>query len=341
MASVVSNLSGSMQAHADMRVHSNTKTTPVDRTLMQGIQAQLALVLSLAKTIVGWRPKILHIHTSSYNTFWRTALDTLIGKLLGRKVVLHIHGAQFHLFLGELGVFGSTLARATFALADCTLVLGDVWKQRLSPWCPPHKMRILPNGVPVRDIPPPDKPFSGRVLCVANYERRKGLEDLVRAVATICKEIPVTLTVVGAEMEAGHRQQLQALAGELGVSNRVNLSGPVPIQEIGAWYEQADIFCLPSYNEGLPMSLLEAMATSLPLVASSVGAVPQLVRDGVDGYLFEAGDRERLTALLLKLLKDPQHASALGRNGRQRIVEDFSLEAVSEQLASVYSELGQ
>ena len=339
MASVVGNLSRSLQRDCDVRVLSNTKTTPIDRTLLQGVQAQMKLLSRLGGTVIRWRPRILHIHTSSYNTFWRTSVDALLGKLLGRKVVLHIHGAQFHEFLGGLGPFRAAVARMVFAAADRTLVLGEIWKQRFAPWCSERKMRVVPNGVPVGTPPSAGKAFLGRVLCVANYERRKGLEDLLRAVAAVGSDVPVSLTVVGAEMDAGHRSHLQQVARELGVSDRVTLAGPVTAEEVGELYARADVFCLPSYHEGLPMSLLEAMAASLPVVATPVGAVPQLVREGVEGYLFDAGDVGRLESLLRRVLADPALARALGDRGRQRIAEEFSLEAVSLELFRVYEEL--
>lgn len=339
MATVLTHLSHALGDRCRIIVHNNAKTTPVDRTLMQGVQAQCRLLARLWRTLNQWRPSIVHIHTCSEFAFWRNGLDLLLVKLFCRAVVLHIHGARFHEFLGLLGPAKAWLARVIFERADCVVVLGKVWEQRLGGWCGPQQLVIVPNGV---FVPTEDRSVNrvsaGKIICLANYERRKGLEDLIRAVAAV-RATPVSLLLLGSEAEPGYRQFLERLSVELGIRDRVSMPGPVPFDQIGKYLQEADVFCLPSHNEGLPMALLEAMAYGLPVVVTRVGAIPEAVNDGVEGCLYEAGDVGALTACLDRLLSDPDFAKRMGDNARGRAARDFSVDAMAAQIFNIYVRL--
>ena len=340
IASVVYNLRELLQSHCEVDVLNNVKTTSANRALLQGISAQLRLLTRLCVILRRWRPDIVHIHTCSYFSFWRNGIDVLLTKIFGRRVILHIHGAQFHEFLAGLGGAKSRLARAIMRRADRVLVLGAVWEQRLTSWCRPESISVVPNGVflPEVDVNSIDGGVQ-RIICVANYERRKGMADLIRAVAGLDPVRPVHLILVGAEMEVGHKQELQDLASALKIQNSVTLSGPVSNQQVGGLLAGSDIFCLPSYNEGLPLSLLEAMAHGLPVVATRVGSIPDAVTEGIEGCLYDAGDVPALIAALSELIQDPERARALGGRGRQRVLEKYSIEHMALQIISVYRQV--
>ncbi|MCG6940281.1 MAG: glycosyltransferase family 4 protein [Thiohalocapsa sp.] len=338
MASVVQNLVLALGPRVELAVLDNVKTTAADRSLWQGIAAQLRLLGRLAWRCVGWRPAVVHIHTCSWFTFWRNGVDLALARLLGRRVVLHIHGAQFHRFLGGLSGPRAWLARRVLRGAHRVVVLGAGWREVLSAWADPARIVVVPNGVPAGQqvVPSPQGPF--RVLCLANYEARKGQEDLLRAVAGLDSARPVRVELLGFEAEPGRRQRLLDLAAELGVAD-VDIPGPVIGDAKDARLAAAHCFCLPSYDEGLPMSMLEAMAVGLPVVATRVGAIPEALADGREGLLFEPGDVAALTGHLAWLIDEPEAAAALGAAGHERLAQDFSLEHSAELLLGVYRSL--
>ena len=178
MATVVENLAaafdGPLVEAVELRVLNNVKITSADRSLGQGIAAQLRLLWRLVAECLVWRPHVVHIHTSSWFTFWRNAVDVLLARLLLRPVLLHIHGARFHRFLTGLPPPQAWLARRVFRLSARVIVLGEGWKRLLDAWTDPAKVVVVPNGVavqaPVRMVA--DGPF--RIVCLANYEERKG-----------------------------------------------------------------------------------------------------------------------------------------------------------------------
>ena len=247
MATVVAHLSQTLRSRCDVAVVNNAKTTPSDRTLLQGIAAQWRLLARLCRVLWQWRPDIVHIHTCSDFTFWRNGLDVMLAKLFGSQVLLHIHGGRFHEFLGGLATGRAHLARLILARADRVIVLGKLWEERLADWCPPGRMALVPNGVFIpADGPSPGADTAGGIVCVANYDRRKGLEDLIRAVARMQVARPVRLTLLGPEVEPGYREVLERLAVEVGIRDRLDMPGAVRFEEVARYFKAAEVFCLPS-----------------------------------------------------------------------------------------------
>lgn len=341
MATVVENLTEVLGRRFRVDVLNTVKTTPADRSVWQGARAQLALLSRLARYAIDQRPLVVHIHTCSYNTFWRNTLDLLLAKALGRRALLHIHGAHFHRFLDGLGPVHARAARLAFGLADAVVVLGGNWDEVLRPWVRRgDKLHVLPNAVPVPDLdaehPAADIDAAPTVVTLANYERRKGQEDLIRAVAALPNDCPLRVRLHGADGEPGERERLEALVTELGLEGRVAVCGPVIGAEKARMLQEAAVFCLPSYHEGLPMAMLEAMSYGLPVVVTNVGSIPEVIEQGRQGLRYEPGDVETLRNHLLRLCGSPELRRTMGAAGRESVIRDYSMERNAEQLASLY-----
>lgn len=339
MGTVIENLYQALQPACAMRVLNNRKTTAPDRRLAQAIAAQLRLLGRLLREIVSWRPDIVHIHTCSRFTFWRNGIDVALARLLRRRVVLHIHGAEFATFLASLSPLRARAARWILARCHRVVVLGQDWKRLLDAWTAPDRVVVVPNGVPVEDLRERERDAPFTIVCLANYERRKGQRDLIDAVAQLRTERPVRLALLGFESEAGQRQALLEQATRLGLDPQVEIPGPVMGADKDVWWRRASCFCLPSYDEGLPMAMLEAMAHGLPVVVTKVGAIPEAVEHARDGLLYEAGDVPALSAHLQALLDHPELARTLGSAGRERVIERFSLARSADRLLNLYRDL--
>ncbi|MCP5142376.1 MAG: glycosyltransferase family 4 protein [Gammaproteobacteria bacterium] len=338
MATVIADLSREQEARHEVRILNNVKTTALDRALWQGVVAQLRLLLKLAGWCLGWRPDVVHVHTCSWGTFWRNGIDVLLARLFFRRVVLHIHGAEFHKFLASLAPGRAWLARRVFALADAVIVLGEQWAEIIGPWCPQGRVHVVPNGVPV-----PDSTATGAedappvILCLGNYERRKGQADLIATLARMTQ--PARLLLHGFESEPGQREKLAELAASLGLGERVALPGPVMGAAKEAAVRASDLFCLPSYDEGLPMSMLEAMAAGLPVVVTSVGAIPEALVDGEDGVIVPPGDSAALARALDDLLADAGKRGRIAAAGRAKVERDYSVARVARDVDAIYEAL--
>ena len=179
---------------------------------------------------------------------------------------------------------------------------------------PAERVRVIPSGIrpgsfsaaPAR-LPHPAVVFVGRL------HRQKGLATLVRTVPALPPGTQLVLVGDGPERSALHR-----LAAGLGVADRVHVTGFVPHHEVPGLLAAADVVVLPSTYEELGTALVEAMAAGRPVVASAVGGIPELVRDGVDGLLVRPGDPSALAAALTRVLTDPVLAASMGASARAR-----------------------
>jgi glycosyltransferase involved in cell wall biosynthesis len=150
--------------------------------------------------------------------------------------------------------------------------------------------------------------------------------------------LPVELTVVG---EGPHRNHLQRLAKCAGVGEQITWTGSVGQDGIRADYHAADIFCLPSFAEGIPVVLMEAMSTGLPVVANHITGIPELVVNEVSGLLVRPGRADLLVAALETLAEDGDLRSRMGQAGREKVLREFHSRTVGRELGELFTaELG-
>jgi glycosyltransferase involved in cell wall biosynthesis len=175
-----------------------------------------------------------------------------------------------------------------------------------------------------------------RVLCVARLIERKGQHHLIEAARRLADAgVDVAVELVG----TGDAQpELRALAGRLGVSDRVRFTGYVPRERIAQHYAAADVFALPSAAEGMSVATLEAMAAGLPTVVTRTGGVAELVAEGASGLLFDWGDVDTLAAHLRRLAEDRGLAARMGAAARARAAL-FTWDAAAERYLELFERL--
>jgi glycosyltransferase involved in cell wall biosynthesis len=175
-----------------------------------------------------------------------------------------------------------------------------------------------------------------RILTVARLAPDKGLALLIEAVARVLRNgADLTLEIIG---EGPERPALEALVSRLDLDGRVRLVGPVGQDRIIDHYAEADVFCLSSFAEGVPVVLMEAMALERPVIAPRVMGIPELVEDGVSGLLFPAGNVGALGATIARLAGEaPDVRAAMGAAGRKQVRTHFEIEESARRLASLFN----
>jgi glycosyltransferase involved in cell wall biosynthesis len=177
-----------------------------------------------------------------------------------------------------------------------------------------------------------------RVVSVGNIRRVKGHDVFVRAAAIIAQRFPrARFTIAGEILEQQYFQELLTLIDKLGLADRFSFEGGVT--DLPSFLAGADIFVLPSRSEGFSNALIEAMAASLPVVATKVGGNPEAVKDGVTGLLVSPEDPGALADALQELLSDSERSWAMGTAGRRLAIDEFSNDRVIHQLAEIYQRL--
>ncbi|MBA2565288.1 MAG: glycosyltransferase family 4 protein [Gemmatimonadetes bacterium] len=199
-----------------------------------------------------------------------------------------------------------------------------------------------PSPFPVDPAPLPPaegarRPGPGSVLFVGRLVARKGVAALLRAAAREGATYRVVIVGTGPEAPA-----LRRLARDLGITGRVELTGPVGAGELSRRYREADVFALPATmdargdTEGLGVVLLEALSHGVPVVATRRGGIPDIVTDGETGLLVEDGDLPALDRAIRRLLDDRELARRLATAGAERVARDFSVRRVAARLAEIY-----
>lgn len=288
--------------------------------------------------LMSFRWQIVHAHVSSRASFWRKAMFLLPAFVFGRAVVLHLHGSEFKIFFGtECADWQKALVRFVFRHSTCVIVLSPSWREWVQQHCPARDVRVVFNPVLYRErIGKPDSSYAARqILFLGRLGQRKGAYDLVDALAILQREgVTATLKMGG----DGEIEQVREHALRAGVGDQVQFLGWVRGADKQRLLDDATVYALPSYNEGLPMGVLEAMEAGLPVVSTPIGGIPDAVTSGVEGTLVQPGDVPALAQALKHLLTQPDVARTQGLAARRKVREHFSHLAVEPQLQSVYAD---
>jgi glycosyltransferase involved in cell wall biosynthesis len=180
------------------------------------------------------------------------------------------------------------------------------------------------------------------VLFIAWLQQEKGVLDLLAAMPRVLRAVPEASFVVAGRGIAGGEtpESLRALAARLGVEGALRLPGWVTGPAKSVLLREADLFVLPSYVEALPVGVLEAMACGVPVVATRVGGVPDVIEDGVHGLLVEPGDPEGLARAMIALLSDDALRERVQQAAHRQVQARYSTRAVLAELEALYRDLG-
>jgi glycosyltransferase involved in cell wall biosynthesis len=205
----------------------------------------------------------------------------------------------------------------------------------------PGRVQTIYNGLNLSDWENTNtQAASGQavVSTVGNIRRVKGHDIFVRAAAIVAAQFPdVSFNIAGEVLEPEYFAELETLIRDLGLSDRFHFAGG--IKHLREYLAKSDIFVLPSRSEGFSNALVEAMAASLPIVATNVGGNAEAVEDGVNGFLVPSEDVAALAAAMIQLLEDPKRSKAMGEAGRDTALSKFTTEAMMGKIVKTYKTL--
>lgn len=283
--------------------------------------------------------KILHLHSSSGPSFYRKALIFLIGMLSRKKTVFHLHASHFiEYFITNKnfivrGIFGFIVRRA-----NRVVVLSESWKRAIHENYAPHCVVVIRNPLSVRvltELVPPEKTEKD-ILFIGFFIKSKGVYDLLQAMVRIKKfQSKARLLLCGKGEE---EERLRETINTLNLQDNVKIVGWVEQEEKTKFLRMARVFVLPSYKEGMPMALLEALAFGVPVVTTKVGAIPEILKDGYNGVLVEPGDINTLSEKLILLLEDLEFNRRLRQTGIE-LAKKFQSSEIAKDWIALYKGL--
>lgn len=288
----------------------------------------------IAKLIADRDIEIVHIHTCSGASFWRCAGFVNLAAMFGKKVVLHMHGGRFKEFCAESGK--SDKIMEVISKADRFVVLSQMWADWfVSMGVKRESVRVLNNMViPYEGMKVSEYDGMLNLLFLGNVTKDKGIYDLLEVIAANKEAwIDKVALKIGGEDKEG---QLLPFIKDNGLESSVQYCGYVTGQDKRELLEWCNIFVLPSYYEGLPMSILEAMSCGKAVIASNVGGIPTVVRSGENGVLIKPGDRAALASAVDSYVSDPDRLTSEGARSVE-IVSDYLPEKVMADLAEIYT----
>lgn len=296
--------------------------------------APLYFIASIAR-LVALRPDLLHVNLSSSGSTLRKVILCRVARLLGIPYVIHLHGSRFRQFYEAAGRFSRVEIRAMFRGAESVLVLGRVWQQFLAAHMPDiaDRLHILPNASRRPLLPSSRTAGTTKILFLGEIGPRKGVPILLQALSGLRDLNDWTAIIAGTGELAPTRQEI----ARLGLEDRVTLPGWLGPDQVDALLASADMLVLPSTDENLPMSIIEAMGQGVAVVATPVGAVEDIIRHGETGLLVPPGDPAALTAALRRLLTDPQLRLRLGRAARSFHTANLEIGPYLARLVSLWS----
>jgi glycosyltransferase involved in cell wall biosynthesis len=280
---------------------------------------------------------LVHVHSASGPSFWRKTCFILAAFVARKPVIFHLHGGGFARFYeSRSGPIRRRIIRYVLRHATLLLVLTESWRLWIEKAAGRVDAVVIPNpvAVPVKVHREASPPF---ILFLGMLSQEKGVYDLLTAFSRIISKHPGLRLVCAGE---GDIAGLHSQCAALGMAGVVDFPGWVGEGDKNALLAGAAAFVLPSYYEGMPMSLLEAMAWGVPVVATRVGGVEDVITDQVNGILVSPGDIPALMESLDALLSHSDLRELLGNRGKNFVLSKFGSEQVIEKISRIYASAG-
>jgi glycosyltransferase involved in cell wall biosynthesis len=293
----------------------------------------IASPFSLAAAILRHGAEVVHINTSlNAKAYWRDLVYLAVARLCGARVVYQVHG-------GSLATFGGVFVRWSARLPDVVVVLSQAERERWRAAAPAQLVEALPNGIdcqPYRryNRAAADRDTPLRLIYIGRLAPGKGLFESIEAVRLArSRGVAARLVVAGSRQEEA---RLRQSVREAGPAREVTFVGPAYGDLKARLLSQADVLLLPSYSEGLPYSLLEAMAAGVVPVVTPVGAIPDVVNDGEHGVLVQPRDAGAIACAIERLSLDKATVARMSAACRKRIANAYSIERVAKDFSELY-----
>jgi glycosyltransferase involved in cell wall biosynthesis len=288
----------------------------------------------VAIALIKYPRAMMHVHLAQRGSFWRKRIAAGLARLAGRPVLVHVHGSVFDKWASaeprRLRAVARLLESSRFVV-----VLSESWRVRILALAGAAHCVVIRNSValpaePARGSDPP------LVLFLGELGVRKGVDGLLSAIRGIqAQGIPASWVLAGEGDVAETRRKVDLLPNP----DLVDVPGFLRASDKAGLLGKADVFVLPSFDEGLPVALLEAMAYGLACVVSPVGGIPEVVMDGKNGVFCTPGDATSIETALRSVLEDAEFMRRLGRDARRTVAECCSMDSIVEQSSTLYRQM--
>lgn len=278
---------------------------------------------------------IIHIHMASRRSAFRKGKYVRIAKKNGKKCIIHMHGAEFKNFYdNECNKKQREYIDETFRIADKIIVLSEEWKEYFSKIINSQKITVIYNSIVIPENFEKNTDTE-KLLFLGRFGQRKGIYDLIDVMEKICKIKPNLTLYAGGD---GEVEKVRKIVMDKSLEKNIKILGWVNGREKEKLLRECSYYILPSYNEGMPMSVIEGMAYKNVTISTNVGGIPKVITNMQNGILINPGDKEALYNYLYELLENKKLRIKLSENGRKTIENRFNIYDNIKKLIEVYED---
>lgn len=304
-----------------------------DGSKWQKLCKALSGYLAFIRQLLCNRPDIVHIHSSFGPSFYRKMPFIYMSCLFGIPVINHIHGAEFDRFYEKASERKKKRIARVYGKCTRLIVLSEEWKERIAAFVPEERIEVLENYCRL-----PKEPYDiGRrpeqVLFMGELGARKGCYDIPAIWAQVLKEVPAARLVMAGD---GEMEAVKEAFAKQGLCSGIVFPGWVQHEEKEKLLRESAVFLFPTYHEGMPMAVLEAMGYGLGIVTTNVGGIPRLIQNGVNGCIEKPKDMQSMARDVIRLLQEPALCGTYGGKARALVERNYSAERHLERLGAVY-----
>lgn len=273
---------------------------------------------------------IIHIHTASNNSFRRKKLFIDIAHFFGKKIILHVHGGSFK----EYTLNNRQMVEKTISKVDTIIALSTYWKEYFNAIYPKKNVIVVPNivGYPKIDVKEREENLVVKATFLGLICKNKGIYDLVEVIKDNKEYLRGRFMLhIGGN---GETEKLCKYIEVYELADIIKFEGWLGPEKKSELLSVSNVFILPSYIEGVPISILEAMTYRLPILSTNVGGIPEIVAHGENGFLYDAGDKGQLFTLIKKMIEDKEMCRRMGDASLKRVKPHLpdNISAVLENL---------
>lgn len=332
MATVINGMreDAALNSKADLTFYSSYIEAPFFKKACYCLWRLLKYIFLLPKY------DVIHIHSTAFASAFRKALYVYLAKIAGKKVIIHLHTAQYVDYYLNLKPWKQRFLRRSLELSDLVLCLSDVLKRSCEASIGLTNCVVLNNSIDTDKygrIHEENEKCPHQLLFLGKVVPEKGVYDLVEVLHRLKEEgRPVRCIIAG----SGQTEKLGALVESYGIQELVQLPGWVDGDRKMELLKNCTALILPSYREGLPMSILEAMAAGKAIISTAIAAIPEVVEEGVNGWLFQPGDQEALYQILRDFLENEALCLEMGRKNYEKSRAQYSSAELLDELYHHY-----
>jgi glycosyltransferase involved in cell wall biosynthesis len=284
------------------------------------------------------RVNLVHLHTASGISFYRKSVCFFIARFFRKKTIVHIHGGAFLDFHAAANGMVKRLIAHVLDHADAVVVLSEKFRAGIGRVTKNTNLHVMYNLINAAEFGTASRPYSpsAHLLFAGGDWERKGVSILIAAMKTVCAAKPGTcLTICG----KGHIDIYRRLCADCNLSDAVTFTGFLSGAEKRSAFLKASLFVLPSSIEAMPMAIIEAMAAGLPIVATTVGGIPEIIEEGINGCLVPPREPDALAEKILRISSDRELYESISAANVRKAEEVFDLSHIAPKMCWLYDKV--